>query len=63
MRRKNATSKSIDKKTYFNHRKEWTLEDDEELKVLSEYLSDIEISKQIGRTVPSICNRRMTIYD
>ena len=55
---KKRDSSMIDPTVFFNHRTPWTDEDDAELLLLSKTHPDREIAILIGRTIPSIWNRR-----
>ncbi|MGG5319212.1 hypothetical protein [Enterococcus sp. AZ072] len=55
---KKRDSSMIDSAIFFNHRSVWTEKDDAELMQLSESYPDREIAVLIGRTIPSIWNRR-----
>lgn len=59
--RRSKASKDIDPSVYFNHQKPWTEKENILLDELSDFLPDEEISKKLGRTIPSIWNQRMKL--
>ncbi len=55
---KKRTQHELNLIVYFNHRKEWSRQDDEQLQELSQTHLDADIARLIGRTIGSIWNRR-----